>query len=404
MRIVYHHRTLADGAEGIHIREMVAALRGRGHEVRVVSLVGEEERRASPRRSRWQSISKAIPTSLYEAAELAYNVVGRRTLEIAIKEFRPDFVYDRYNCYCTVGVAAARRCGVPLLLEVNAPVAYERSVYERLPLKFPALALRYERSICTRADAVFAVSTPLRRHLIEQVGVLADRVVVLPNGANPQTFHPGIDGSRVRARYAVQDRVVIGFLGILRPWHGVDLLLEAAARLRPSWPQLHVLIVGDGPMEGELRTKTEVLGLTDAVTFAGRVSHSEVREHVAAMDIAVSPHATFYASPMKLLEYMALSRPVVAPDLANIRDIVAHGETGLLFDPGDVASLTRVLAGLFERPALGPTLGAAARRAVESRFNWDYNARVVVRTAEHLLSGRLPFDIPQGDTPWTHHP
>src|SRR5690606_27613788 len=118
-----------------------------------------------------------------------------------------------------------------------------------------------------------------------------------------------------------------GFSGILRPWHGLELLLEAFARLAAGDPRLHLLIVGDGPIRGELDAAIAARQLQDRVTITGRVPHAEVRDYVALMDVAVSPRATFYASPMKVLEYMAMGKAIVAPAMDNLRDILTDGDT-----------------------------------------------------------------------------
>lgn len=385
MRILYHHRTLGDGAEGIHIREMIAAFRSLGHEVRVVALVGEDDGKSTgPGQGRWGFVSRVIPSAVYELAELAYNVIGRRSVSRAIRAFRPDFVYDRYNSYSTGAVTAARRAGIPVILEVNAPVAYERTAYENLPLKFPGLACKYEAKICGAADRIFTVSTPLRRFLIDERGVPDDRVSVLPNGANPTSFDPTLDGAPVRERYGIRAGVVMGFVGILRPWHGLDLLLGAFKTLVDEGVDGHLLIVGDGPMEEPLKAEAGSMGLKSRVTFTGRVPHAEMSRHVAAMDVAVSPRATFYASPMKILEYMAMGVPTVAPRMDNIADIVTDEEDGLLFEPEEPASLTLALRRLAREPGLRRQLGDEARRKVETRLNWESNALQVIEAARAL--------------------
>ena len=388
MRILYHHRTMADGAEGIHIREIVAALRTLGHDVRVVALAGDPTEPRPAGGAHVATLRRLIPAFAYEVAEIGYNVIGYRRLMDAIRAFKPDVLYDRYNSYSTAALRAARRAGLPLLLEVNAPVAYERSTYEHLPLKFAALARRYERTIIGGADRVFVVSTPLQRHLVDVVGIDARKIVVLPNGADPDRFVPGRGRAAVRARYGLEDRVVIGFVGILRPWHGIDLLLEAMSAVRASHPLAHLLIVGDGPIQAQLEARAEELGIRADVTFAGRVPHSEVVEHIAAMDVAVSPHATFYASPMKILEYMAMSATVVAPAMDNIRDIVEDGQTGLLFPPRSSVALAAALRTAVDDPELRKRLGLLARRRVIDHFNWLANARQIEKHARALVADR----------------
>ena len=381
MKVLYHHRTMADGAEGIHIREIVSALRSLGHEVVVVALAGDPTRPAPGHASRVTSLRRLIPAFGYEIAELGYNLVGYRRIMAAIGHVRPDIIYDRYNTYSTAAAHAARRAGVPLLLEVNAPGAYERTVDAHLRLKFPRLARNYERWILRRADRIFAVSTPLKDHLAHAVGIDAGKIVVLPNGADPDVFVPGVGGEEVRRRYGIEDRVVIGFVGILRPWHGVDLLLEAFRDLRRTCSSAHLLIVGDGSIQDQLEAHAAELGLGSSVTFTGRLAHQDVVAHVAAMDVTVSPQATFYASPMKVLEYMSMGKAVVAPAMDNIRDIIDDEESGLLFEPGSAVALASAIRRMIADEGLRRRLGEQARRRIVERLNWRQNARRIIEAA-----------------------
>src|SRR5262249_44816342 len=160
--------------------------------------------------------------------------------------------YERYMLFNMAGLTAARRAGIPMILEVNAPLAYERSAYETLSLR--RLARRCERHVCSNADVVVVVSTPLKGHLVREGGP-AERIVVLPNGADSEVFRPDAEvRTALRAQLDIgPDEVVVGFSGILRPWHGVDVLIEAVARLRER-ARVKVLIVGDGPSVNDLRS------------------------------------------------------------------------------------------------------------------------------------------------------
>jgi len=389
VRILYHHRTLGMGAEGVHVREMVAAWRTLGHEVRVEALVGESEDAGSRGRKRWSVLRRLIPDAAYELAELAYNVMARRTLERAIVAFRPDVVYDRYNSYSTAAVFAARRFGVPCVLEVNAPVAYERAIYEHLRLRLPRLAARYERRILLAADHVVAVSTPLKRHLCAQHGVAEAAISVQANGVDPARFHPQADGRSIRAELAIDEQaIVIGFTGDVRPWHGLHLLVEAFSRLRHAKIPLSLLILGgNGSSEPALRALVNERGLGHLVRFVDRVAHDKVPDFVAAMDIAVSARATFYASPLKIVEYMASGKAIVAPAMPNIAELLEDGRSALLFEPEDVGALARALQRLVDDRRLRDELGRHARQEVERRLHWQANARRLVEIATVLRSG-----------------
>lgn len=389
MRILYHHRTLGVGAEGVHVREMVAAWRALGHEVRVEALVGEAEDARSGGRRRWTALRRLIPDAVYELAELAYNLVARRALERALVAFRPDIVYDRYNSYSTVAVTAAKRFGVPCVLEVNAPVAYERTAYEHLRLRLPRLAARYERRILQAASHVVAVSSPLKQHLCMRYGLAEAAISVLPNGVDPERFHPRVDGQSVRAGLMIDEQaIVIGFTGDVRPWHGLHLLVEAFSRLRHEQGPVRLLILGGGgTSEPALRAMVSERGLGEQVRFVDRVAHDDVPAFVAAMDIAVSARATFYASPLKIVEYMAAGKAIIAPAMPNIGELLDDGRSALLFEPEDVGALTAALQRLIRDRRLRESLGQQARHEVERRLHWQANARRVVEIAQSLRRG-----------------
>jgi len=399
MRILYHHRTLAEGAEGVHIQEMVAAFRALGHEVLVAALVGDESTARSKKRRWWSGVSRIIPDHVYELAELIYNVANKRALLRAMRSFQPHFVYDRYNTYSTAAVEAGQRLAIPVLLEVNSPLALERIMYDRHRLRFPRLAQHYESRICNAADHVFAVSTPLRDFLVRHRSVPESKITVLVNGANPVKFAPGLPGTAIRERFGLGQRTVIGFVGCLRPWHGFDLLLEAFSSIVRERLDVHLLVVGDGPLDGELRERVRHLQIQDRVTFAGGVDYSVVQEYLAAMNIGVTARATFYASPMKILEYMAMALPTVAPRMPNICDILEDGKEGLLFRPDDPESLAAALRELSQNPELARQLGAAARRKVETELNWRNNAARVLERAERLRESRPIARTPGPRTP-----
>ncbi|HEY2923914.1 MAG TPA: glycosyltransferase family 4 protein [Candidatus Eisenbacteria bacterium] len=382
MRILYHHRTLGDGAEGIHVAEMVRALERLGHEVRVVSLIGERTNVRSARQRRWARVARLLPGFLYELGELSYNVTGSLLLERAVREFHPDAIYDRYVSYSYAAVLAARRHRLPILLEVNSPYSYQKQTFDER-LYFPRLNRSMERRICRDATTVITVSTPLKKFLVS-IGVPGERVVVMPNGVDSDAFHPGLDGASVRASMGAHNKLVVGFTGILRPWHGLELLLDAFSVVSAQRDDLHLLIVGDGPSRAPIEREAANRGLADRVTITGRQPHEAVRGFVAAMDVTVSPRATFYASPMKIVEYMGMGKTIVAPDMENIRDLITGEVDGVLFTPESSRALADALLRVLADAELRRRLGDAARATVLARRTWLHNAHAVVELFERF--------------------
>ena len=395
MKVLYHHRTLGDGAEGVHIQSMVEALRALGHDVRVASLVGQQTNVTTSRTKLLGALTRRLPRMAYECLELGYSAVGYRWLLGQIRKWQPDFVYERYTLFNLAGLAAARHAGIPFVLEVNAPLAYERARYEHLSLK--RIGQRYETYICRKADLVVVVSTPLKEHLVRN-GADPDRIVVVPNGADPDVFRPNPEvRARVRRELGVEPHeVVIGFSGILRPWHGMDLLLEAAGGLEARGIRPRLLIVGDGPSRAEFERMAREKGLVKPI-FVGRVPHAKTSEYLAAFDVGVSPRATYYASPMKIPEYMAIGMAVVAPRMPNIEDLVTDRVDGLLFTPEDPQSLAAVLGEVCRDTAVRERLASSARQSIVSGRTWVHTAAHILRCLGAAAPGafaRVPHQAP----------
>ncbi|MEN8140617.1 MAG: glycosyltransferase family 4 protein [Thermodesulfobacteriota bacterium] len=370
---------MGDGAEGIHIAEMVNAFRQLGHEVLLVGPgVGQPTAPGVKTSRKFSWVKSFFKGPFYEMVEVFYNIFGYFTLLKAIRSFRPHFIYDRYIIFNYSAVAAARKCNLPIFLEVNAPLSYEREHEPDEKLYLKKLAYFIEKKACINASKTIVVSTPLFQYL-NKIGVPGRKIAILPNGVNQQKFYPRNKSRELMSalRYSETD-IIIGFVGILRPWHGVDMLIDAFAEIVEAFPQCKLLLVGDGPIQTEIESHVESLGLGKKVFVTGRVPHADVGEYVALFDVAVSPKATFYASPMKIVEYMAQAKAVLAPDMANIRDIIDHDVTGLLFEPDNRESLAMTLRELVSDNNKRDQLGKMAHGATQSRLNWQVNAERVI--------------------------
>lgn len=389
MRILYHHRTLGDGAEGIHIQSIVNCLRELGHQVKVVSLIGEQTQFRQSQEAKetvWDKIRRGIPGPVYELAEVAYNLKGVRMLQKAIDEFKPDIIYDRYAHFSFSALWAAKRNKLPLILEVNSPYSIQKRQWEKL--YFPWLSKMGEEKIFRAAPHIIVVSTPLKK-IVMDYGVPAERITVLPNGTDPERFNPNIDDAPLRKELGLEGRVVMGFVGILRRWHNIDKLIRILEEINLPQRNATMLFLGDGPSYQELVAYNKEKGKEEWIRFLGRIPHDEIQRYIAMMDIAISPHATPYSSPMKILEYMAMEKAILAPDMENIRDILKDGENALLFKPDDADSLKEKLIRLMQDADLRRTLGKNARRDVVEKYTWMGNARKTAEIAGRLLGKKL---------------
>jgi glycosyltransferase involved in cell wall biosynthesis len=212
--------------------------------------------------------------------------------------------------------------------------------------------------------------------------------MVLPNGVDTASFAPAATrsaGAAIRQRLGLGDSPVIGFIGSFRPWHGMDFLLEAFARLGAAYATTKLLAVGTGPMLEAARARAAEAGVAGRVIFTGEIPHAEVPGHLAAMDFTVAPYLPrddFYFSPLKVVESLAAGRAVVAPRIGQIESLIRHGETGLLYPPGNLATCTALLTVMLEDESLRTRMGARASALACRDCDWTQLAdRVLAHPA-----------------------
>jgi len=401
----------------VHVRELVTALAELGHEVRVFAPELHEPGSVD---GGWPegipgrvSLAAVLPASEHvtwlgelrraeellgqptrlrqELRNLLYNLPLLNRLVHELGEDPPDFVYERYALFGLAGIAAARALGVPHLLEVNAPLAEEQERMRGLEMK--ELARSAERRILRTTGAAIVVSRQLAEFVIGR-GVPESSVHVVPNAVDPRRFAPGTTaaGPPNEVRERLSGHCVVGFVGSLKPWHGVETLLEAFLALAARRPDVHLLVLGDGPAKNELERVVRERGAERRVTFAGAVAHGQVPGWLSLVDIAsapYTPHENFYFSPIKLFEYMAMGIPVVAGRIGQVEELLADGASGLLHEPGDAGALAAALERLVSDRALRESMGREGRRAV-SEHTWSGNAARIVAIATALGAGREP--------------
>jgi glycosyltransferase involved in cell wall biosynthesis len=386
MKILYHHRTASKDGQSVHIQEMIASLRSLGHEVCVVAPSGGQDSSDMGAQVGWvHKLRARLPKGLYELLELAYSLVAYRRLASAARVFKPDVIYERYNLFLLSGAMLKWRLGLPLLLEVNAPLAHERGQFGGLGL--PWLARWSEGVAWNAADWVLPVTRVLADH-VKGRGVPDQRIVVIPNGINRAHFSRAPTPDVARQALGWPDALVLGFTGFVRDWHGVDRVVRWLAT--PSAPaNAKLLVVGDGPARTDLETLAEALHVAERVRFTGFVPRDQVPAYVAAFDIALQPAVVQYASPLKLFEYLALDKAVLAPLLPNIEEILHHEENALLFDDAQHGSFENMLTRLCADPELRLRLGRAAGQTIDRLgLTWDRNAERVVDLAHQKRKGR----------------
>ena len=353
----------------VHIQEVVREYRRRGHDVTVYAT-----RRGSDvpdDLAELRVVDVPITTRDEEEREHAQQAASASVSDM-VRAGGYDLVYERYSLFSTV----IAECGVPGILEVNAPLIDEQRTHRVLVDEQAADAALQEQ--VQAALATICVSDPVRDWVIARTE--GTRVFTVPNGVNvhritPQPESPGAP--------------VVTFVGTLKPWHGVDVLLRARAQAHKDW---QLRIIGDGPMRAELDDLARSLGID--VDFRGAVAPEAIPQHMAGTAIGVAPYPAMdtdsdqYFSPLKVYEYMAAGLPVVASRVGQLPEIM--GESAYLVPPSDPEALAEALDALVANPVERARVGSDNRRQAEREHSWT-------GTVDHILAhAGVKEDVPHG--------
>ena len=370
----------------IRARYLCEAQREVGHEVTVLTAPSQEEGRDDEGvlngvryfRSHCTHTEKRFAS--FGVRQILYGrAVGRRLRALTAADS-----YDVIHAHTPFTLALpalriAKTLATPFVYEKRN--LWEESARARGKLAgrwpFATLSRRFDRYVSRRADAVCTITEALKLHTL-RMGVPEDRVVVVGNGVDIDAFRPLKPPAALRQRLLQGGDFLIGFVGQFFRFEGLPLLVQAFRRLADQFPQARLALVGYGEDRERIEEAIRNQKLENACCLTGRVPHEKVRDHYAAMDVLVYPRLrstlTEMISPLKPLEPMAMGKPVVASDVGGLRELVAPGESGYLFEAGSVTSLCAALRPFLDGNVNTEQLGQRARDYVEQHRQWKHQA------------------------------
>ncbi len=384
MHIAYLHYLYGRDTALNHVRQFAEAARSFGHRVDVHAMNlapsedGEGGEISVAGRLR-QALKRRFGRYLHDPKEFLWNPrYVRRELALLGAE-PPDVLLVRNHDLGVSCVPVARRLGLPLVLEVNAPAEEARRYYDEY-WHVGWLQEWSARFKLRRAGAIVVVSQALADYLVAGYEIEPERVVVAPNGADLERFRPDTPAELETDPRAPR----VGFVGSFQKFHGLDLLggmVEAVAAARP---QARFLFVGGGDGAEDLQRR---LDLGERATFTGRVEHGRVPGLMASLDVGVIADAGAYQCPLKLIEMMAAGKAIAGPRQGPIEDLVEDGVHAVLFEPRDQDSLVAGVLELIDDPELRQSLGEAAAGRAHASLSWEDNAQRVLAACEQAMQG-----------------
>lgn len=347
--------------------------------------------------SRWFNIASKAAWRVQRWLGIPYlNVFSNYRLYDACLQCLPghDLVYERNGLF-KYGVAmACKRLGLPYVLYFEADDVLEHDVMGT-PLT-GLLRWRAKKAIrynLDAADCIICVSEPLKSYLTSTWSVPGEKIVVFPNVADVQRFRPDPQASaEVRASLGVGTHPLVIFVGNFYQWHDVNTLLDAFAQVLKTYPGTRLVLVGDGAKRQEMIRRAADLGLDKTAQFTGLVTHTEVPRLLAAADVAVVPYppmeTDLWLSPLKLFEYMASGKAVIASAVGQLTEVIQNDHNGLLVPPGDVPALTTALQRLIGDPDLRSRLGQQAREDAVRKHSWEHYLSRLERLFQAVINGQ----------------
>jgi len=366
----------------IRANALIRALGNEGHSVDRIqaaqSVGGSKLTVSAYRRLLRVCAPKPLALPLRDIGRIRFGRRFARRLIERVDLTKPDVILETHVGFSLASALATEETGVPLIIDDIAPALEEATEFgDGIGLK--RVAQQVFTRVVDKASLIIAVSDHVRHHL-DDIGVSPEKVALIPNGFDHDTFHPDVNGLQRRTELGLKDgdgRVLIGFVGSFLRFHRLELLIEAFAKIEGD-PQPELFLVGDGPEAPALRTRAGELGVSDRVHFVGRVPHQDVPSYLAAADITVLPGALDFGHSMKLLEYMAMGKPTVAPDLAVISKIAKHFQHVILFNDGSIDDMSAALSKLISDHALRQRLRTESIR-LASGHTWAARARDLTR-------------------------
>jgi glycosyltransferase involved in cell wall biosynthesis len=321
----------------------------------------------------------------WETLMLSYSFQFARDVRRRLGSARPAMFYQRHGRFTVAGALLSQWLHIPLVLEYNASELWMADYWD--PTRFRTWLRLCEEVSLRCASMIVVVSEPIRQELLQR-GIPANRITVSPNAVDPDHFHPGCGGERVREQIGLdRNQIVVAFVGSFSHWHGVPILQEAIREMLQgkSCDPVRFLLVGQGPLQGEMRRSLSRFEEARQVVFTGILPHDQIRSYLDAADILVSPHVPlpdgrpFFGSPTKLFEYMAMGKAIVASRLDQLAEVLTHDDTALLITPGSVEELVAAIRLLAQDAALRHRLGERARAVAIERHTWQQNAARVLK-------------------------
>lgn len=390
MKILYYspHPLLnlsSPAGYGTHMREMIQAFRDLGHEVQPLIMGGEnladenDTGGYSQKRSLKSILKPWVPASIWSSLKdlnlVRFDRFAARELRNMVDQFQPDLIYERAAYLQSSGVRIAQETGTRHILEMNAPYTEEHVAFNGNSI-FVGRAEKTEATQLQLTNRICVVSSALETYFREKHGLGHEKFLITPNAVDPLKLKVDTEEvKRLREELGLTGQFVVGFVGSIFPWHGVDLLVAGFHQVDRENTRL--LIVGDGETLPDIQQQVRDVGIESQVVFTGNIPHKAVFNYLDLMDITVMAKSNWYGSPVKIFEYGAMGKAIIAPDNVPVNDVMENRKDGLLVQ-ASVDQLVEAIRLLIDDEALRTELSDSFQQKVLKQYTWKHIAQKIL--------------------------
>ncbi len=327
--------------------------------------------------------------NLPEVLCLPYINKSVKSIKKIIDIEKPDLLFQHHHDFNYGGSIIKRELGLPFFLHCDYIQLWVKENWGKL--YFKKLLKWAEEIQWYNADRIFVISSVVK-DMMGNFGVDTSKVIVNPNGADPKRFHPQIDADIIRKKYDLKKKFVVGFSGTFGYWHGVEVLAKAVKTLTKMIPEAVVMFIGDGELRPQIENIVKKDNVDKNVIITGFLPYDDVPFYLAACDVLVSPcvhsrdGSPFFNSPIKLFEYLAMGKPVVASDIGQQAEVINHGKNGLLAEERSPEDLCNKIYQIYKDKNFADLLGKQARQDSIDKYNWTVSANRIVNAYKSVIS------------------
>lgn len=388
MKILYysphpHLRIEDQTGYGTHMREMIAAFKMLGHNVDFLiaghRAIPAKEMQGSNTQSLVKEVLKfLIPRLIWETIKdlqlIRVDRTNKRHLNRLVNELHPDVIYERSHYGMVSGVEVANIHGIHHILEVNCP-----NVEERIKLSGNSLLTRrathMDRWAFSNTDHVLTVSAHLAKHL--EIHNIAKKWSVTANAIRLGQQEESTLNVTRHSMSIDESTVLLGFVGSIFPWHGVDLIVDAVANFHKKGRNVEAMIVGDGEIRQELKEKSVTLGVKHKIHFVGSVPQRDTFVYTQLCDILIMPKSNAYGSPVKIFEYALSVKPCIVPNTSPVTEVFEHEQDGWVVD-SRLNAIVSAIESIIDSPEDAKKCANNWCQKVTSKHTWTTNASIAL--------------------------